>query len=295
MRSYHFIFPLAGIIFLAGCFITKKKTKPADKSFVNEAYVPPDDGIARKYTAVLNHDTSWINISDGIRYHIKAKGNGPAIQKWDKVTMRYVGRLMNDTVFDATYHHNNQPLSFHLCKHEVIAGWDSVVLRLHGGDVAEMYLPSKYGYGSRINGKIPPNSNLKFQVEVISVQPHSVPWNATGKDTIKTPSGLKIIFLDSHPDGKMAKNGNKVTVHYDGFLIDGYPFDSSVERDQPFTFTLGTDPVIKGWAEGIMMMHEGDKAQLIIPFSLGYGEMGYPGVIPPRSTLIFDVQLLEVK
>ncbi|MDP8204534.1 MAG: FKBP-type peptidyl-prolyl cis-trans isomerase, partial [Candidatus Tenebribacter mawsonii] len=92
-----------------------------------------------------------------------------------------------------------------------------------------------------------------------------------------------------------AAAGNTVSVHYSGYLEDGTMFDSSVKRDQPFSFTLGMGRVIKGWDEGVAMMKIGDKVQLIIPSSLGYGANGAGGVIPPNATLVFDVELLEVK
>jgi len=95
--------------------------------------------------------------------------------------------------------------------------------------------------------------------------------------------------------GKAADKGNTVTVNYTGWLTDGKMFDTSIGK-APFTVdNLGNAPVIKGWNEGIVGMKVGGKRQLRIPPDLAYGPNGYPGVIPPNSTLIFDVELLEVK
>ena len=94
--------------------------------------------------------------------------------------------------------------------------------------------------------------------------------------------------------GPMPKHGETVTVHYTGWLSDGAKFDSSVDRDEPFSFVLGAGQVIRGWEQGVAGMHVGDKARLTIPPELAYGKEGYPGAIPPNATLIFEVELLSV-
>ena len=95
--------------------------------------------------------------------------------------------------------------------------------------------------------------------------------------------------------GKEAVKGKEITVHYTGWLEDGTKFDSSLDRRQPLTITLGVGQVIKGWDEGIMLLKEGDAATLLIPSELGYGARGAGGVIPPNAWLIFDVELVKVK
>jgi len=104
---------------------------------------------------------------------------------------------------------------------------------------------------------------------------------------------LKIEKL-ANGNGATPKNGNTVTVHYTGTFMDGTKFDSSVDRDEPFSFTLGAGEVIAGWDLGVAQMKVGDKAKLTIPPELAYGRDGYPGAIPPNSTLIFEVELLAV-
>ena len=108
-----------------------------------------------------------------------------------------------------------------------------------------------------------------------------------------TPSGLIIDDLVVGT-GAVAAAGQKVTVHYTGWLTDGTKFDSSKDRNDPFDFPLGAGRVIKGWDEGVAGMKIGGKRKLTIPPALGYGARGAGGVIPPNATLVFEVELLGV-
>ncbi len=108
---------------------------------------------------------------------------------------------------------------------------------------------------------------------------------------VRTPSGLKYVITKEGVGTETPKNGQKVTVHYTGTLMDGRIFDSSVHRGSPVDFKIGE--VIDGWNEALVTMHKGEKRTLIIPPELGYGVYGVPNVIPPNSTIIFDVELLD--
>ncbi len=116
---------------------------------------------------------------------------------------------------------------------------------------------------------------------------------ALGKE-ITTSSGLKYVdhILGTGPTPKA---GQIIAVHYTGRLTDGTKFDSSVDRGQPFVFQVGVGQVIKGWDEGLMTMRVGGKRTLTIPPHLAYGERGASNVIPPNATLLFEVELLEIR
>jgi FKBP-type peptidyl-prolyl cis-trans isomerase len=120
----------------------------------------------------------------------------------------------------------------------------------------------------------------------------SAPTKVTGEG-VKTDSGLQYWDIKVGT-GNEAKSGDKVKVHYTGWFTSGKKFDSSVDAQQPYSFTLGQGNVIKGWDEGVAGVKVGGKRQLRIPPELAYGEQGYKNIIPPNSTLIFDVQLLAV-
>ncbi|HRG59962.1 MAG TPA: FKBP-type peptidyl-prolyl cis-trans isomerase [Bacteroidia bacterium] len=118
------------------------------------------------------------------------------------------------------------------------------------------------------------------------------PYVVKDLDTITTNSGLKYMMVKGNKNALTPKIGKKVNVHYTGYFTNGKIFDSSLQRNEPLSFTLGIGQVIKGWDEGIALLHAGERARFIIPYQLAYGIDGM-GPIPPMSTLIFDVELIS--
>lgn len=135
-------------------------------------------------------------------------------------------------------------------------------------------------------------SRAKREEEEKKKQQELMDQIAAGFD--ETESGLRYKIIQNG-DGKQATKGAMVSVHYKGQLIDGTVFDSSYKRKQPIDFAVGVGQVIPGWDEGILLLKVGDKARFVIPSNLGYGARGAGGVIPPNATLIFDVELMNVK
>ncbi len=128
-----------------------------------------------------------------------------------------------------------------------------------------------------------PENNIKEQEEILIQK----------KEENKMPELQTEILKEG--SGQQAENGQEVKVHYTGWLEDGIKFDSSLDRGEPFVFTLGVGQVIQGWDRGVLGMKIGEKRRLIIPPEFGYGSTGAGGLIPPNATLIFEVELLDIK
>ena len=119
--------------------------------------------------------------------------------------------------------------------------------------------------------------------------------DAVSGEGTTTASGLRFYDIKVGTGAEAIANQSNVSVHYTGWLVDGTKFDSSVDRGQPFDFSLPEKRVIAGWLEGVAGMKEGGKRKLVIPANLGYGARGAGGVIPPNAVLVFDVELLKIK
>ncbi len=131
-------------------------------------------------------------------------------------------------------------------------------------------------------------------VLLAGTSPGSAQEKKEKKKVVTTKSGLKYEDL-KEGTGAQAKKGDTVEVHYTGWLTNGKKFDSSLDRNEPFSFQLGAGRVIKGWDEGVAGMKVGGKRKLMIPPELGYGARGAGNVIPPNAELIFEVELLKIK
>jgi len=207
-------------------------------------------------------------------------GTGATAADGMSVKVNYTGTLENGTVFDSSY--GKQPFQFVLGQGQVIPGWDQGLQGMKVGGKRTLTIPSELGYGTQGAGAaIPPNSNLVFEVELLDVQQPAPPEQVKIEDTVVGT-------------GAEALPGKTISVNYTGTLTNGVVFDSSYKRNEPITITLGAGQVIPGWDQGLQGMKVGGKRTLTIPPSLAYGAQGQ-GAIPPNATLIFDVELMDVK
>lgn len=226
------------------------------------------------------------------------EGTGEKPSSGDMVHVHYTGTLEDGTQFDGSAGGN--PYAFPLGRGAVIAGWDEGIALLTKGSKAKLIIPPALGYGSSgAGGIIPPNAVLHFDVELVDIQPApppppDSPQTVSASDYSETENGLKFFDFEEG-DGASPEVGQIVSVHYTGWLTDGTMFDSSLGRGQPFAFPIGQGAVIAGWDEGIASMKVGGKRQLVIPPDLAYGEQGFGQIIPGDSTLIFEVELMDVQ
>jgi peptidylprolyl isomerase len=243
--------------------------------------------------AAATNDT--ITTASGLKYIIWKKGDGAMADVGDNVSVHYAGRLLDGSPFDDSYK-RGQPFTFPLGGGRVIKGWDEGIAYLNVGDSATLIIPAELGYGAIDRPTIPSNSTLIFDVQLMDVKKVAkpVPYETKGMDTISTGTGLKYIRLNK-TSGTPVTAGSTVAVHYTGYLQDGTVFDSSISRGEPISFLIGVGRVIKGWDEGISLLKVGEKARLLIPHQLAYGERGAGGMIQPNTDLIFDVELVSVK
>jgi FKBP-type peptidyl-prolyl cis-trans isomerase len=224
----------------------------------------------------------------GLEYSDEKEGTGEMPKTGQTVLVHYTGWLWENNTkgkkFDSSKD-RNAPFVFPVGEGRVIKGWDEGVATMKVGGIRNLLIPPSLAYGSRgAGGVIPANATLLFEVELLGVMK-------------KTESGLEYRDLKVG-DGPAPQRGQTCSVHYTGWLwqgAKGKKFDSSVDRGRPFSFPVGAGQVIPGWDEGVATMKVGGKRELLIPPDLGYGARGAGRDIPPNATLIFEVELLDVK
>jgi len=251
-----------------------------------------------------------VTLDSGLKYFDDSLGTGREVMQDELVTIHFSGWFIKDTsnlfsdwTNDELRHNTmignsklrNQPVKFVVGSNSFISGVDEGCVGMKIGGIRTIIIPANLAYGEKGIGPVPPNSDLKLVIELIDVKERIVVemWDVDSAKLKTTESGLQYSII-TEGEGENADSGNVVTVHYSGFLADGTKFDSSVERDEPFSFLLGMGQVIPGWEEGLKLMNKGSKVRLVIPPELGYGGLA-AGTIPPNSTLIFDVELVDVQ
>ena len=251
-----------------------------------------------------------VTLKSGLKYNDIKVGTGTEAKNGDLIEIQFKGWIIKDSSdlfgdwsVDSTKKADliadsyamNQPMKFVLGTESFIKGSEEGIVGMKAGGQRAIVVPSNLAYGPQGMGPIPPNTSIKVLIELVSTKEAVVAkmWDVDSTLFKTTASGLKYAIIQEG-EGELVGKEKQATVHYSGFLLDGTKFDSSVERDEPFTFVAGVGQVIPGWDEGVQLMKKGSKARFIVPANLAYGDRDL-GKIPPNSTLIFDVEVLDVK
>lgn len=265
---------------------------------------------AYSFTAVQVYDTliipqkkkeynKWLRefeqTESGLQYKIIKQGTGLQPNVGDLVAVHYKGFLSDNQQFDNSYT-KGEPLEFNHGVGQVINGWDEVLNLFRAGTKAIVVIPPALGYGSMETDKIPANSTLIFEIELLQVvrQIPIEPFDTELIQAIISEDGIMFYPLSSNKGAK-PDSSKIVTFHFTGFLPNGKIFDSSVITGAPEKIRIGDPSVIKGINIALMLMRKGEKARFVIPSKLAYGSKGYSTLIPPNTDLTFDIELIEIK
>lgn len=239
-----------------------------------------------------------ITQANGLKYIVVKKGKGEPVKNAQKAHVHYTGYFLDGKIFDSSKDHpDSKPFSFTIDRNQVIKGWDYGIAGMRKGEQRRLIIPYQLAYGEAGSPPaIPAKTDLIFDVELVDweIVPVAIPYDTKGKDTITTETGLKYVVVKDNKGARQIVSGDTVSVVYTGYLTDGKIFDSSFERNDSITLIVGKGQVIKGWDEGLQKLKEGDKARIIIPYLLAYGENGRPPIIPAKADLIFDVHIKKV-
>ncbi|MBS1706024.1 MAG: FKBP-type peptidyl-prolyl cis-trans isomerase [Armatimonadetes bacterium] len=217
-----------------------------------------------------------------VKEDVKVGTGNETVENGDMVWVLYTGTLKEGgKEFDSNTAPEKDPFSFVVGQAAVIKGWDLGIVGMKKGGERKLTIPALLAYGSKGQDPIPPNADLNFDVkllEIVKKGREAEYW----KDMMKNGSG------------EPAKVGDTVTVHYTGTQLNGKKFDSSRDRNEPFSFKLGEGGVIKAWDAGLVGAKKGDRFMLHAPPEVAYGPGGR-NPIPPNAFLLFDIEVLDIK
>lgn len=284
-----------------------KMVLPPDLAFGEQGYgmIPPNSQIILEVELVsVEKPPQPTSVSEdeltttesGLQYADLTEGNGQEVEENSTVSTHFTiwvqGEDKDDFIFTSA---GNDPITFVVGGGDMVfPGWEEGMLNMKQGGKRLLVIPPDLAYGESGGNGIPPNATLVMEVELVEVREPVAMTEVAEEDYTTTESGLKYYDI-VEGEGETPEAGQTVVVHYTGWLEDGQQFDSSLDRGTPFSFTLGQGNVIPGWDEGVATMKVGGKRQLVIPPDLAYGDSGAGSAIPPGSTLVFDVELLEIQ
>ena len=238
----------------------------------------------------------WRDMGRGLKVYDEKAGSGKLNAAGNVIKVHYTGWLLSGRKFGSSKD-LGKPLEAVMGAGKMIKGWETGLEGMREGGVRWLRVSPAMGYGATAFSMIPPNSTLLFRVEMVStdVDQELAKHMDFFPDTTllkyeNGPEGLRYAVV-KQGEGEPARSGHRAIVHYTGWMVNGYKFDSSRDRGQSFAFELGAGNVIRGWELGVQGMLPGEKRILVVPPGLGYGSRG-AGPIPGGATLIFAVEYL---
>ncbi len=265
------------------------------------------DEALRKY--LKDNNITVAPMPSGLYYIKNSAGDGQLPTAGSVARITFVAKYLDGTLLGKSDDLGDAYFDVPLGEGRVLKGLEEGITHMSKGEEATFILPYSLAYGEHDYQNIPAYSNLVFKVkllDIVSKEKDKVEKEAQAKTDFdkylkdnkinkshKTKSGL-VYVKTKDGYGAMPTSGATVTVNYVGKFLDGKVFDSSEEHGGPVSFVIGEDRVIKGWEEGIMLMHKGEKGSLVVPFNLAYGEK-QTGAIPAYSNLQFDIELVDFR
>lgn len=229
---------------------------------------------------------------EGLRIAHHKKGTGKTIESNSVVVMHVKGIFLPQRRDIMDTYATNTPFSGQLGNDLLVEGLEKALVGMHVGDVFDLFVPWQLGYGDTVFKKIPPKANLHFSVVVIDILDPVLPLSTEGIAPIVSKSGVRI-YIHKQGKGSPPKKGETVTVHYQGFFEnDGKKFDSTYDKQKPFSFRIKSGEVIQGWEDAFNYLRPGSLARILVPSNIAYGIEGYMDV-KPNSNLIFDIEYLQ--
>lgn len=233
-----------------------------------------------------------VRMNNGLGIEDLVVGSGEPVDSLVFVTLHYSGYLADSTLFE-TRAVDDVPLTIQLTRENVIAGWFEGIQGMRKGGVRRLTVPPHLAYGSvGIQGIIPPDATLRFDIELHDWQDVPTRWELRSGDWITRSDGLRY-GIHRNGKGRKPQPGDRLTLHYSGYLEDGRIFDSSVYRGQPFEIVIGMGTLIPGWESTLLDMIPGERRTVFIPPQLAFGQAGYANRIPPDATIRFDIELIR--
>lgn len=242
---------------------------------------------------MLIDTNDFLSKSSGLKYKITKKGNSKFAKTGDRIWVHYVGKLPNDSIFESTQKTGEQ--SFYLGYGQLIKAWDEGLRLVSEGGVIELLAPPKLAYGNEGYKGLNPKSNLFFKIALLQIDEKEAvkPYDIKGLKQYKTKDKIKY-YIVKKGKGENLKSGDNAYVHYTGYFTNDSIFDTSIKKGKPVRITVGGKHVFKGWSMCLKQMNEGSKYRFIIPYKLAYGKKGYKNIIPPKATLIMDMELVKI-